>query len=213
METTTGQREQQAEAMQAHIAHIAMALFAEHGFTATSTRKVALAAGVSEGLIFHHFGTKMGLLVGAARRAQVLSEHITSALASSPDAPVEVQLRRIAHGFAAFLRADRLETRLFRVLMSEASTNPEVYALQQERTALAIAALSAYLRSCIDRGELRADLVPESSAQMLMGGFLWFFLTHQHLDPEAWTDQASAFAEEVVDQWLRGARPASLGAA
>lgn len=212
MDPSTGQREQQAEAMQAHIAHVAMALFAEHGFTATSTRKVALAAGVSEGLIFHHFGSKMGLLVGAARRAQVLSEHITAALASRPDAPVEVQLRLIAHAFTAFLRADRLETRLFRVLMSEASTNPELYALQQERTTMVIGALSAYLRSRIETGELRADLAPEAAAQMLLGSFLWFFLTHQHLAPEAWTEQASAFADAVVDQWLRGARTATSGA-
>ena len=83
MEPSAGQREQQAEIMQAHIAQVAMALFAEHGFTATSTRKVAIAAGVSEGLIFHHFESKMGLLLGAARRAQVLSEHIAAALAGA----------------------------------------------------------------------------------------------------------------------------------
>lgn len=212
MEPSAGQREQQAEIMQAHIAQVAMALFAEHGFTATSTRKVAIAAGVSEGLIFHHFESKMGLLLGAARRAQVLSEHIAAALAGQPTAPVEVQLRRIAHAFTAFLRADRLETRLFRVLMSEASTNPELYALQQERTNMVTAALSAYLRSRLETGELRPDLAPEAAAQMLLGSFLWFFLTHQHLTPEAWTEQSGAFAEAVVEQWLRGACSSSSGA-
>lgn len=200
------QREQQAEAMQAHIAQVAMALFAEHGFTATSTRKVAQAAGVSEGLIFHHFGSKIGLLVGAAQRAQVLSEYISVALAAQPEAPVEPQLRQIAHAFTAFLRADRLETRLFRVLMSEASTNPELYTLQQERTGTVIAALASYLRTRVETGELRADLVPEAAAQVLLGSFLWFFLTHQHLAPEAWTTEAGTFADAVVDHWLRGAR-------
>lgn len=203
--TATNLREQQAESMQAHIAQVAMALFAEHGFTATSTRKIAQAAGVSEGLIFHHFGSKMGLLVGAASRARVFSEQITSTVAARPDAPVAVQLRGIAHAFAAFLRSDRLETRLFRVLLSEASTNPDLYVLQQERTGTVVTALAAYFRSRMESGELRADLVPEAAAQMLTGAFLWFFLTHQHLESDAWTARAREYADAVVDQWLRGA--------
>lgn len=37
-------------------------MFAEHGYNATSTSQVAKGAGVSEGLIFRHFGNKEGLL-------------------------------------------------------------------------------------------------------------------------------------------------------
>ncbi|MGY6647560.1 TetR/AcrR family transcriptional regulator [Wenyingzhuangia sp. IMCC45574] len=40
----------------------ALALFAEEGFAATSTSKIAKKAGVSEGLIFRHFGSKKKLL-------------------------------------------------------------------------------------------------------------------------------------------------------
>ena len=40
----------------------ALQLFADKGYDATSTSKVAKAAGVSEGLIFRHFGNKEGLL-------------------------------------------------------------------------------------------------------------------------------------------------------
>lgn len=182
-----------------------MELFAEHGFTATSTRKVARAADVSEGLIFHHFGNKQGLLLGAARRSKVLADHIMTNLAADSGAPAQVQLRMIARGFSQFLRADRLESRLFRVLVSEATTNPDLYALQQERMQQTIGALSMYLRSRVDAGELRSDLIVEASAQVLLGSFLWFFLTHHHLEPDTWTEQASSFADAVVDQWLRGA--------
>ncbi len=41
----------------------ALELFAEFGFDATSTSKVAKKAGVSEGLIFRHFENKEGLLM------------------------------------------------------------------------------------------------------------------------------------------------------
>lgn len=47
---------------QENILKAALQLFANEGFYATSTNKVAKQAGVSEGLIFRHFGNKEGLL-------------------------------------------------------------------------------------------------------------------------------------------------------
>ncbi|MEX1368848.1 MAG: TetR/AcrR family transcriptional regulator [Nannocystaceae bacterium] len=182
-----------------------MALFAVKGVSATSTRKIAQAAGVSEGLLFHHFGSKVGLLLGAAQRSSVLSEHITANLAADSQAPVQVQLRMIARGFVEFLRSDRIESRVFRVLMSEATTNPDLYAVQQSRTTVVIDALSTYFRGRVAAGELRPDLVVEASAQMLLGSLLWFFLTHQHLPPTEWSERGVRYADAVIDQWLRGA--------
>jgi len=45
----------------ARIRDAAMQLFAEQGAKAATTRAVAEAAGVTPGLVFHHFGTKQGL--------------------------------------------------------------------------------------------------------------------------------------------------------
>jgi len=47
---------------QEKILQAALELFAKEGYNATSTNKVAKRAGVSEGLIFRHFGNKEGLL-------------------------------------------------------------------------------------------------------------------------------------------------------
>jgi AcrR family transcriptional regulator len=47
---------------QENIIQAALQLFAKEGYNATSTSKVAKQAGVSEGLIFRHFGNKEGLL-------------------------------------------------------------------------------------------------------------------------------------------------------
>lgn len=41
----------------------AMELFARDGYSATSTAAIARAAGVAEGLLFHHFQNKAGVLV------------------------------------------------------------------------------------------------------------------------------------------------------
>ena len=48
---------------QENILEAALRLFASEGYNATSTKKVAKEAGVSEGLIFRHFGNKEGLLM------------------------------------------------------------------------------------------------------------------------------------------------------
>lgn len=45
----------------ARIRTAAFALFAEHGIRTTTVRRVAEAAGVSAGLVIHHFGSKDGL--------------------------------------------------------------------------------------------------------------------------------------------------------
>jgi TetR/AcrR family transcriptional regulator, regulator of cefoperazone and chloramphenicol sensitivity len=45
----------------ARIRQAAMAQFAEHGFERTTIRGIAAAAGVSPGLVRHHFGSKQGL--------------------------------------------------------------------------------------------------------------------------------------------------------
>ena len=47
---------------QEKILESALELFATNGYDGTSTSKVAARAGVSEGLIFRHFGNKEGLL-------------------------------------------------------------------------------------------------------------------------------------------------------
>ena len=45
------------------IINAAVILFAENGYSATSTSAVAKKAGVAEGLIFHHFKNKVGILI------------------------------------------------------------------------------------------------------------------------------------------------------
>ena len=54
----------------------ALELFANDGFNATPTSKIARAAGVSEGLIFKHFGNKNGLLDAIMKEAESRLEKI-----------------------------------------------------------------------------------------------------------------------------------------
>ena len=51
---------------QARILAAAQRLFVERGFAATTTADIARAAEVSEGIVFHHFGSKEDLLAAVA---------------------------------------------------------------------------------------------------------------------------------------------------
>ena len=59
--TPTGDSTVDDRTTRAKIRDAAVACFAENGITGTTARKVAAAAGVSPGLVIHHFGTMDGL--------------------------------------------------------------------------------------------------------------------------------------------------------
>jgi len=50
------------------IAAAATRLLARDGYAGVRTRDIAAAAGVSEGTVYHHFGSKQGVLVAVAER-------------------------------------------------------------------------------------------------------------------------------------------------
>ncbi|GAB3758958.1 TetR/AcrR family transcriptional regulator [Microlunatus parietis] len=61
MDADTGSRPVEDLTGRARIRDAALAEFAEHGFTGTTMKRVAAGAGVSIGLVQHHFGTKEAL--------------------------------------------------------------------------------------------------------------------------------------------------------
>ncbi len=58
----------------------ALELFANEGYDATPTSKIAKKAGVSEGLIFRHFGSKQGLLDALMKEAEARLEKLYAAV-------------------------------------------------------------------------------------------------------------------------------------
>jgi AcrR family transcriptional regulator len=63
------------------ILETALRLFSEQGYDTTPTRQIAKGAGVSEGLIFRHFGTKEGLMDALLERGnERLGKYINSIL-------------------------------------------------------------------------------------------------------------------------------------
>lgn len=76
----------------------AQQLFATEGYHATSTSKVAKIAGVSEGLIFRHFGNKEGLLQAIIEQGAEKAKKLFSDIVFETD-PKEVIRKTIAIPF------------------------------------------------------------------------------------------------------------------
>lgn len=83
---------------QKKILQAALELFAKDGFSATSTSKVAKRAGVSEGLIFRHFGNKEGLLSAILKAGDDKAKLVFADIVMEAD-PKEVVRKALNLGF------------------------------------------------------------------------------------------------------------------
>jgi len=201
--TTRRSREEQRDATRTRILDAALRLFAERGFRATSTKRIANEAGVSEGLIFHHFPKKRDLIAGT-RRGSRLSTRIVQRLAEADDVPVADAMREIAQGFVQMGGGDNAEARLFQIMIGESRTDPELGALFSQVNGRVVSSIADYLRVRIEAGEVRSDLACEAAAISFVGSLVWFFVTAPSGAPDDLRASAMTYADQVLDQWLRG---------
>jgi AcrR family transcriptional regulator len=108
------------------IVETAERLFAEHGYDATSTARIAHEAGVPSGLVFYHFATKLDLLLAIVQERPTPSEVLRSAVHGRT---VRRRLRALVVAMAEELdhnRAARI------IVFREAQARPEIAARAAE---------------------------------------------------------------------------------
>lgn len=195
-------RQQQALARREQIVAVALELFAERGFAATTTKAVAKEANIAEGLIYHYFPTKADLLKAVSQQRNMVAGEVRALLEDAETRPATVSLRIVADGW---MRAVRRESNLVRMLLSESSTNPELRDTFNEVIDGTIGQLEAYLKTRVQAGELREDLDAHASAATFFSPLVVFFITHHHLSDAQWQAQAEPFAKRTLAHWFRGA--------
>ena len=148
------------EQREADIVQAATALFARDGFHATSTRKIAAAAGVSEGTVFHYFSTKNALLLA------ILDEFYDHLITSARQGVEEVMDTRDRLLFLAtnhlrmLLDNQALMMRLIQVYLSVDINyyldykKTHIHELNYRYTRI----FDGVIREGIERGDLHADL-------------------------------------------------------
>lgn len=199
-------RDEQARQTREHIRETALAMFARHGYAGTSVSRIADEANVSEGLVYHHFTSKKGLLRAVAEGRETFADAVAEQLEGASGEPAEETMRAIGEAFVQVLGTDNPEVHLVVMLIGESQTNPELHELFRQTIDDSAERIGDYLRTRIEAGELREDLPVEGSARSFLGALMLFFMTRSHLEGEAWKGAARKHVDEVIEHWLRGAR-------
>ena len=151
----------------ARIRDAAIACFAEYGVTGTTARKVATTAGVSPGLVIHHFGTMDGLRSACDEHvALTIRDYKQAAIDEGPNLDVLAALRGATEaplmGYLAAVLGDdsSIVNRLVDDLVSDAE---------------------GYIEHGVDTGMVRPSPNPGGRAAVLTLWSLGALVMHRHL--------------------------------
>ncbi|MCV2394233.1 TetR/AcrR family transcriptional regulator [Actinotalea sp. M2MS4P-6] len=179
----------------------ALQLFAERGPDAVSVREVAAAAGVSPGLVVHHFGTKQAL-------REAVDDHVADLLESmlsSLDDAMQGDAQEIAAGSAGLLLehlgpGSPVPAYLRRLLVS--SEGGELFRRWYRMTL-------EVTERMVEAGVFRPSADPEVRAAFLLVNDLGVFLLRDQLRDALGVDPLGAqgaerWAAGVVEAYLHG---------
>jgi AcrR family transcriptional regulator len=153
----------------ARIRDAALERFPTQGFAATTIRSIAADAGVSPGLVLHHFGSKDGL-----RKA--CDHYVVARFRETKMAAMEEEnLSNRAFASAAFQVAPQLMRYFAWALVRGHSAADELFD-EMLREAMAVTSVA------VDKGMVResADLATRTAVQMSM--MLGMVVLHRHLE-------------------------------
>lgn len=196
-------RQEQAAATRAHIADIALRLFARQGYSATSTRQIAEEAEVSEGAIFHHFPTKHEILRSIPEYRTTFIREAELLVEQSGDASAETFLRALFSRFGELLETERHYVRL---LLTESGADPAIDDVFQEMIDRTTSTVAGFLDQRVAAGELRRDLPTQEAARSLLGALLLFLLVDRTGTVAQRRARLSTYFDNVLDIWLDGVR-------
>lgn len=109
----------------------ALACLAEHGHQGTTVRKIAERAGVTAGLVRHHFDGKDALLVEAYRTINQQALDRMTDLSLDRSDPIEVALDKAVRAFFPDKLNDPGQMRIMVAFWGLVLTKPEIAAVQQ----------------------------------------------------------------------------------
>jgi len=133
-------RERQKEGVRRELRAVALKLFKENGFTATTVDDIARAAGVSRSTFFRYFGSKTAVVVDTSEESAMI---FMRCLSERPRA--ETTLQSLENALIATSEALRSDERRDEMLLMR-----EVYAAEPALTA-AVEARSVHFQAAVAR--------------------------------------------------------------
>lgn len=178
----------------------ALHLFAQRGYSGTTTRDLAQSAGVAEGTLFRHFENKKAILVAVATQGwvEILTDLLTElSEMGSYKAIGQVMQRRMLNL--------RKNSDLMRVCFMEAQFHPELREqIQTEVIGKMIDVAEAFFQTAMDRGIYR-PMNPRMVARVFLGMFTVAGFSQETLGDEAGSaNSMRELAECLTDIFLNG---------
>ena len=193
---------ERAEERRAEILEAAAAVFARQGYHQARTKQIADEAGLSEGLIYHYFGSKRELLLA------IIDRITTESIAQVYTRPESSDLSSLA---MAFLR-DRLDMlernqQLLKVVVPELINDEELRTgYLNEVTVHLVASLVPLAQRALATGELR-PFNPRVLLPAIAGATITAFVFNEMMDfPGGEAASHEELAEQLVGIFLDGLR-------
>lgn len=138
-------------------------VFAQHGFRGSTTRRIALEAGVNEVTIFRHFGSKDALL-----REAVASAAGGPPITELPATPINPERELAEWSESALTHLHAMRAMVCRC-MSEVDERPEIGECANTGPIRAAGELRSYLQQLRMHGFVTQEFDEQAAAAMLMG--------------------------------------------
>ncbi|MEG4054848.1 MULTISPECIES: helix-turn-helix domain-containing protein [unclassified Microcoleus] len=182
------------------ILQAAQRLFARSGYDGTTTRDLAVAAGVAEGTLFRHFDNKKAILIEVATEGwvELLTDLLTElSEMGSYKAVAQVMRRRMLN--------IRENSDMMRVCFLEAQFHPDLRdRIQLEVIGKMSDVAEAFFETAMEKGVYR-KMNPKIVAQVFLGMFaVAGFSQNTIMEPNASPQQMQEMAEGLADIFLNG---------
>ena len=166
----------------ARIRDAAITEFAANGVDGTSVRTIATSAGVSPGLVIHHFGSKEGLRIACDEHvAGIIRNMKNDAMAAGAGLDVVASFRMIGDIPAALYLAKML-----------VDGSPHVAELVDELAKDA----EQYVAKGVESGMLKPSNYPQERTAILMIWSLGALVLHEHLERLIGVDITADFSQD-----------------
>ncbi|MEG4006738.1 helix-turn-helix domain-containing protein [Microcoleus sp. Pol11C1] len=182
------------------ILQAAQRLFARSGYDGTTTRDLAVAAGVAEGTLFRHFDNKKAILIEVATEGwvELLTDLLTElSEMGSYKAVAQVMRRRMLN--------IRENSDMMRVCFLEAQFHPDLRdRIQLEVIGKMSDVAEAFFETAMEKGVYR-QMNPKIVAQVFLGMFaVAGFSQNTIMEPNASPQEMQEMAEGLADIFLNG---------
>lgn len=180
------------------ILQIALELFTEQGFSATTTKEIALKSGVAEGLIFYHFKDKNELLNQLIRKFSFIGSISDESINLSQMEPIQALLK-LGHLYADFLSQHK--SFLFFIwspeMVQNKSVNKELADLFQSMSTTIAIQLE---RAVSDRAD---EQKIELASSMLLSTILTHVIVGERVSEGSFLEKESHI-KEIINLILKG---------